>query len=138
MIDARDIVWADKRVGEMDRDELIAFIGQLNHQIAELAIAGGPKPIARNQVIPPRQTPGEDHALELEDGRDDMEYLGPPVVIAPYKPPRDKRVQAMLRDAERQRKAEADRDKPPARKIYTDPRLNPNYKPPKRPPTNQR
>jgi hypothetical protein len=88
--------------------------------------------IERNQVLTPAQKPeGDEQTLERVDGAEDFENLGPPVVIAPYKRPRDKRVTAALDAADRQREAEGLRQAP--RKIYTDPRLDPNYKPPKKP-----
>ena len=81
--------------------------------------------IAANQIITPRQMPGEDSVLETFAAAGDMaESIGPPVVIAPYKPPRDPRVRGVLRAAAREREAEAEA-KP--REIFRDPRLDPNY-----------
>lgn len=103
---------------------------------ARLGIAGFkfiPR-VERNQVVTPAQAPGaDDRALELVDGADDVESLGPAAVISPYRKPADPRVKGLLRDAERQRAAEAARTEPPERKIYTDPRLDPTYRPPKKP-----
>lgn len=86
--------------------------------------------IARNQVITAPMVPGEDSVLEKRDGAGDMfEQLGPPVVIKPYRRPKDPRVQDVLDGAEAERKAESATEEP--RKIFSDPRLDPDYKPPK-------
>jgi hypothetical protein len=86
--------------------------------------------IARNQVITAPMTPGDDSILEMRDGAGDMfEQVGPPVVIAPYKAPKDKRVQQLLKDAAAARAAE---EEAVPRKIFTDPRLDPKWKPPKK------
>jgi phosphoglycolate phosphatase-like HAD superfamily hydrolase len=85
--------------------------------------------IARNQVIPAPMVPGNDSILEMRDGPGDVfEQLGPPVVIKPYKRPKDPRVQQALDDAEAARRAEA---MPEWRMVFSDPRLDPNYRPPK-------
>jgi hypothetical protein len=92
--------------------------------------------IERNQIITPAQLPGKDeHTLERIDGADEREDLGPPVTMAPYRRPADTRVQGLLDDAKRQRQAEGRRETPAAtrKEIYTDPRLAPDYKPPKKP-----
>jgi hypothetical protein len=86
--------------------------------------------IARNQIITAPMVPGDDSILEVRDGAGDMfEQLGPPVVIKPYRRPKDPRVQGVLDAAEAERKAEAAAEEP--RKIFSDPRLDPDYKPPK-------
>jgi hypothetical protein len=86
--------------------------------------------IAGNQMITAPMAPGDDSILEQRDGAGDMfEQLGPPVVIKPYRRPKDPRVQGVLDAAEAERKAEAATEEP--RKIFSDPRLDPNYKPPK-------
>ncbi len=120
-----DIVFEGKRIGDMQRDELVVVVAALYVQLGEVAIAAGPKPIERNQIITPRQTPGEDSVLETFAAAADMaEDIGPAVVIAPYKPPRDPRVRGVLRAAAKERAAEAE-TKP--RDIFRDPRLDPNY-----------
>lgn len=88
--------------------------------------------IARNQVITPAQTPGkDDSALETIDGAgDQMETIGPSVTYPKYTPPADKRVQAALREGAAARKAS--REPPPLRPTFSDPRLDPKYKPPKK------
>lgn len=81
--------------------------------------------ISRNQIITPRQMPGEDSILETFAAASDMaESIGPAVVIAPYKPPRDPRVRGVLRAAAKEPAAEAEA-KP--REIFRDPRLDPSY-----------
>ncbi|MBP1296636.1 hypothetical protein [Bradyrhizobium elkanii] len=86
--------------------------------------------ISANQIIPAAMLlTREDSVLETYAGAGDMvDDIGPPVVIAPYKAPKDPRVQQLLRDAEAVR--EAERAEP--RQLFTDPRLDPNYKPPKK------
>jgi hypothetical protein len=89
--------------------------------------------IAHNQIITPAQLPGGDeHTLERLDDAEARDYAGPPVLIAPYKRPADKRVKGLLDDAARNRAAEGERAAP--RALFSDPRLAPNYKPPKKPP----
>ena len=86
--------------------------------------------IACNQVITAPMASGDDSILEKRDGAGDMfEQLGPPVVIKPYRRPKDPRVQRVLDAAEAERKAEAAAEE--QRKIFSDPRLDPDYKPPK-------
>ncbi|MGY3392957.1 hypothetical protein ACVWW6_005548 [Bradyrhizobium sp. USDA 3311] len=82
--------------------------------------------IARNQIsVTPPPLKREDSVLETFAGAGDMaENMGPPVVMAPYKPPKDKRVQGLLKDAAAARAAEAEA-KP--REIFRDPRLDPSY-----------
>lgn len=94
--------------------------------------ASGPRPIPDNQIVLGRQVPGpDDHTLERADDPDTKEEAGPPAVISPYKPPRDKRVQTVLKDAAAERDAAEARD--PPRKTFSDPRLDPNYRPQRRP-----
>lgn len=120
-----DIVFEGKRIGDMQRDELVLVVATLYGQLGEIMLASGPKPIERNQIIMPRQMPGEDSVLETFAAAADMaEDIGPPVVIAPYKPPRDPRVRGVLRAAAKERAAEAEA-KP--REIFRDPRLDPSY-----------
>lgn len=86
--------------------------------------------IAGNQVITGPMAPGDDSILEERDGSGEMfEQLGPPVLIKPYRRPKDPRVQNILDAAEAERKAEVSAEVP--RKIFSDPRLDPDYKPPK-------
>ncbi|WP_143199917.1 hypothetical protein [Bradyrhizobium sp. NAS80.1] len=131
-----DIIFGGKRVGDMQRDELVVMVAALDHQISELVVlvAGidSPRSIESNQVIPQSMTLAlEDSVLETYDGAGDMvEDIGEPVRIAPYKPPRDKRVQHLVQAA-REREAAAKEEVKP-RQIFTDPRLDPNYKPPKK------
>lgn len=83
--------------------------------------------IARNTVITKPMMPGDDSILETHAGAGDMvDDIGAPVVMAKYTPPKDPRVRQLLKDAEAARRAEAE---PVVREIFTDPRLDPNYKP---------
>jgi hypothetical protein len=133
-INPNDILFDGRRIGDMQRDELVLVVAALDRTIADLATsiaAGHPLPIERNQVLVNPMMPGEHSILETVAGAGDMvENMGPPVVIAPYKPPKDKRVQKVLRAAEAERKADADRAEP--RQIFRDPRLDPKYRPPKK------
>jgi hypothetical protein len=88
--------------------------------------------IERNQIVTAPQTPApDDRTLERVDELEAKDAAGPPVVFAAYKPPKDPRVQPLLKAAAAQRAAEGARAPPIA--TFTDPRLDPTYKPPKRP-----
>lgn len=107
-------------------------IRQMLGEIERLAPPTDTRSIEGNQVITPAQSPGkDDNALETIDGAgDQVEAIGAPVTFPKYTPPRDKRVQDKLRAAEAERKAS--REPPPLRPTFTDPRLDPKYKPPKK------
>lgn len=86
--------------------------------------------IAANQVLIPAMMPGDNSVLETNDGAGDVfENVGPAVVFPRYTAPKDPRVQQLLKDKE----AERDALRPVERTIFTDPRLDPNYRAPKAP-----
>jgi hypothetical protein len=93
--------------------------------------------IERNQVIPAKtELKREDSVLETFDGAGDLvENVGGPVVIAPYRKPSDPRVKDLIPDSPQRAREREQREqqglKP--RQIFTDPRLNPDYRPPRQP-----
>jgi len=107
---------------------LINFLRERNITFCPIPLTPAEQ-IERNMVEVNPMVPGEHSILEPVDGVGDMvDNAGPPVVMAPYKPPRDRRVQKLLKEGAKARAAEEEA-KP--REIFSDPRLDPNYRPPK-------